>query len=601
VKIQVTGEQSVGEIEVNGGQPSRIIDVTAGLVSSVNGRTGGVTGLAEAADVPGIAETAAETAVTAHVAATDPHGDRAWAAATFTVLGWANVMHYGATGDGVTDDTAAIQAAINAASVVYLPAGKTFVAAGLTPRAGTVLIGGGAAGFSYQAPAPASMVATLKLRDGANTHLIVGADGVSQVQLRNLRLDGNKANNASGDLIHLTAAAAQDTAWHIVDCTLDNAPRDGIHIGSGRQAIKVNRMWIMRSANAGAVIDGPDCGFDTVLIGLSGNFGIYVGIGANVQHITDCDIWSSGQHGVVVDQASMISLTGVGIDRHQRSGLVVLDGDVTVRGCFFHGNSQAGSGLYPHIRVDKGNVAVVGCIFGGTTFVSNPNWAIQATAPAVIKEAANVVLNTSVTSGYISDTSRVVNTITGDMTATGTLTTGGAITSGGSVSLGVAHQVNVGSSGSSASFAAQRANATDGIISGRASGDTVNRYGVTAAGSHTWGPGGSTAADVTLARSGTNALAVTGADFRIATAGRGLRVAEGANAKMGVAALAAGTVTVSTTAVTANSRIFLTCQTPGGTPGFLRVSARTAGTSFTILSSSGTDTSVVAWMIVEPA
>jgi hypothetical protein len=43
------------------------------------------------------------------------------------------------------------------------------------------------------------------------------------------------------------------------------------------------------------------------------------------------------------------------------------------------------------------------------------------------------------------------------------------------------------------------------------------------------------------------------------------------------------------------------CQTPGGTPGFLRVSARTAATSFTILSSSGTDTSVVAWLLVEPA
>jgi hypothetical protein len=70
---------------------------------------------------------------------------------------------------------------------------------------------------------------------------------------------------------------------------------------------------------------------------------------------------------------------------------------------------------------------------------------------------------------------------------------------------------------------------------------------------------------------------------------------------MGRATLAAGTVTVNTTAVTANSEIFLTCQTPGGTPGFLRVSARTAGTSFTITSSSSTDTSVVAWMIVEPA
>jgi hypothetical protein len=38
-----------------------------------------------------------------------------------------------------------------------------------------------------------------------------------------------------------------------------------------------------------------------------------------------------------------------------------------------------------------------------------------------------------------------------------------------------------------------------------------------------------------------------------------------------------------------------------GTPGWLRVSARVAGTSFTITSSSGTDTSTVAWLIAEPA
>lgn len=68
----------------------------------------------------------------------------------------------------------------------------------------------------------------------------------------------------------------------------------------------------------------------------------------------------------------------------------------------------------------------------------------------------------------------------------------------------------------------------------------------------------------------------------------------------GTATLVAGTVTVATTAVTASSRIFLTTNTPGGTPGWLQVSARTAGTSFTILSSSGTDTSVVAWQIIEP-
>jgi hypothetical protein len=86
----------------------------------------------------------------------------------------------------------------------------------------------------------------------------------------------------------------------------------------------------------------------------------------------------------------------------------------------------------------------------------------------------------------------------------------------------------------------------------------------------------------------------------VTAAGSGLRVAEGANAKQGTAVLVAGTVTVADTAVTANSRILLTSQVDGGTPGFVRVSARVAGTSFTITSSSATDTSTVAYEIFEP-
>ena len=93
----------------------------------------------------------------------------------------------------------------------------------------------------------------------------------------------------------------------------------------------------------------------------------------------------------------------------------------------------------------------------------------------------------------------------------------------------------------------------------------------------------------------------TNSNVVIATTAGGLKVKEGTNARMGAATLVAGTVTVNTTAVTANSRIYLTSQADGGTPGFQRISARSAGTSFTITSSSGTDTSTVAWMIVEPS
>ncbi|MDR3084281.1 MAG: hypothetical protein LBV60_25775 [Streptomyces sp.] len=95
MKIEVTGETIADEIQVDGGQSATVIDITAGLVSSVNGRTGAVVGLVELDDVQAAAEAAASAvaepiaeaaaaeaatdAISAHTAAPDPHGDRAYA------------------------------------------------------------------------------------------------------------------------------------------------------------------------------------------------------------------------------------------------------------------------------------------------------------------------------------------------------------------------------------------------------------------------------------------------------------------------------------------------------------------------------------------
>lgn len=64
------------------------------------------------------------------------------------------------------------------------------------------------------------------------------------------------------------------------------------------------------------------------------------------------------------------------------------------------------------------------------------------------------------------------------------------------------------------------------------------------------------------------------------------------------AAMVAGTVTVTTSKVSASSIILLTNALVGGTVGTLSVGTIVAGTSFVINSSSGTDTSKVNWSIV---
>ena len=107
-----------------------------------------------------------------------------------------------------------------------------------------------------------------------------------------------------------------------------------------------------------------------------------------------------------------------------------------------------------------------------------------------------------------------------------------------------------------------------------------------------------------LSDSGTvlSAIIATG-DITTQTAGVGFRVKEGSNAKQGVATLVGGSAVVSNTSVTANSRIQLTIQSLGTVtvPKAVGVTARTAGTSFTITSADATDTSVIAYEIFEPS
>lgn len=104
----------------------------------------------------------------------------------------------------------------------------------------------------------------------------------------------------------------------------------------------------------------------------------------------------------------------------------------------------------------------------------------------------------------------------------------------------------------------------------------------------------------TTVDAGVNDCIVLGYDIT-ATASGQLKIRSPAAGQVhGRATLVGGTVTVSSTSVTANTNIFVTCQSPAGTPGFLRISARVANTSFTILSSSGTDTSEVAYLLIEP-
>jgi hypothetical protein len=118
----------------------------------------------------------------------------------------------------------------------------------------------------------------------------------------------------------------------------------------------------------------------------------------------------------------------------------------------------------------------------------------------------------------------------------------------------------------------------------------------------------------------TNGLTVVGiqtnnTDVKVAgnvivtTAGKGIQIKEGSNARLGTLTLTNGTGTVANTSVTASSRIFLQLVNPNGsaTASVDRKYSISAGASFTVTGVSGDgstnsdDISTVNWLIVEPS
>lgn len=204
----------------------------------------------------------------AHLTAPDPHGDRAAAASLITsqrgaanglapidadglvprqhlpgVLDWLNVKSkpYGAQGDGTADDTAAIQAAINAAGIggtVYVPKGVYRVSAPLDLPKGVSLVGSHsnlmAGPGMVDDDFPCYLQAAPTFTSGAMIQIIGDSDGNhpainGEQRLTNLMLDGSKVPTGSLDGIY-----GKGNVQNVVmrDVCIRKMPNNGIITGS---------------------------------------------------------------------------------------------------------------------------------------------------------------------------------------------------------------------------------------------------------------------------------------------------------------------------------------------------------------------------------
>ena len=566
-----------------------------------------------------------------------------------------DVREYGAVGDGVTDDTAAVQAAINAVGsgggTVYLPPGNYVLTAGLSlATVGTVLRGGGAAttkiliggGFTDTAAVKVTaydcQITDLSVSGAsATTTSNPAADGIRITGVRRAKVSGVTFFNVNGWAIKAsstTAGGSSNPLGTQISRVFMNACAGGVYfLGSTAQGYAMNSQLTDIQSYQGGVTSGANANLDCVRIEdawdvlvenaivwqnagtgsslrIVGNsaasfvnnldaLGPLTGVCVKIEDGPNGSPQNTQISGGVIQQGNIgvqisggskqIHLNTSRLINNQTHGLQV-DGTATtiyVNEVFFSASGNGASGTNYDINWSGTALGfITGCRFA---------------SPIVTVGTAGVQQSINIASA--GQNVRVVNASfqgTGQSSANWFTNRPSAALHESAGVFEFLTDVNFAFSGAGR-VSLQPSSSTNSVLATNVNGTDANdRFRLLGTGSMQFGPG-TAARDTTWGRIGTAQIGTSDSDLIVGLAGKGLRVKEGTNAKMGTSALVAGTVTVANTSVTAVSRIFVTSQADGGTPGWLRVSARTAGTSFTITSSSASDTSTVAWMIVEPA
>ena len=441
---------------------------------------------------------------------------------------WVNARSaaYGALGDGVTDDTAAIQAALNAArpgQVVYLPQGTYAVTAPLTVPASVVM--SGSSGNVLSLTSYGSILkplASWAQGGAAAAAVLLLASATEEQKIQDLTIDGSSLPVVADGINSQGAASV-----YLANLAIDNVTGNAVNQGASSAAWRAYQITAHRAGLSGFVLNGSDQSWlECIAQGCGQTAGA-----ANTTPGWSIATCSNSQFSGCRSE----NTTGLG-NGFTYSGANSASTGVQFAGCSTNFNGGHGIEITSSSNSGSGPVTLTGCRFGGDgfnpypsgtgggnfagIFITNVNSPVLVSGCAVVPAAANA-----------------------------------------------GHAPQYGISLSSANGSGRgRVQIADSLL---------------------WGNTGPLLTDgSTLLRIAPSCVLSSGAGS-----------APVHTALTGQAVLVAGSVVVACPVVTAGSRILLTSQVPGGTPGWLQVSARAAGTSFTITSSSSTDTSTVGYAV----
>ncbi|WP_431480920.1 putative Ig domain-containing protein [Pseudomonas thivervalensis] len=281
-----------------------------------------------------------------------------------------NVQNFGAKGDGITDDTAAIQSAIDAAAAagggqVYMPTGTYIVSGGEEPSDGCLMLKSNV--YLY---GDGMGDTTVKLADGSDTKItgiIRSAYGeeTHDFGVSNLTIDGNR-DSTTGKVDGWFNGYIPGEEGYDSNVTLDSVEiKDCSGYGFDPHEQTVN-MVIKNSVSHGNGLDGfvadflSDSTFENNIAYNNDRHGFNIVTSTHDFTMTNNVAYDNGGNGIVIQRGSEdipspsnITITGGEVYGNGAEGVLVkLSSEVTVTGVDIHDNTSAGIRIYGSNHVD---------------------------------------------------------------------------------------------------------------------------------------------------------------------------------------------------------------------------------------------------------
>jgi hypothetical protein len=219
---------------------------------------------------------------------------------------WRNVKDYGAKGDGQTDDTAAIAAALADRGVIFLPAGVYNISSALEINDVQAIIGDGAENSSSE------KVSVIK-QTNTSAHGLHGQN-IANFTMHGVRIEG--PGTGSGNGFRLDGPAV---SWyvHLEDVRLQNWGSDGIN--AFMVVSTLQNVLAMNNGRHGFTFDGTPGGAAATSISLVGCYANgNAAAGYHFYNMTYCSLSGcAADHngiGYFIATCAGVSLQGCGVE-----------------------------------------------------------------------------------------------------------------------------------------------------------------------------------------------------------------------------------------------------------------------------------------------